>query len=163
MKKVVLGAITVIALLVVPAANAATTADYAAMVAGSTETETDTLAAPVAVATTGGERCYRGHNHSRTWSTFGVKLAEIWVYQDGWCGTSTRISRDFGWHFRTYAWGPYCITNESHTSGWDVYPTWRHGQIHASVGVSYPWGCGAIKSGAASLRIARDGYWDSRY
>lgn len=119
---------------------------------------------PKAVTARRGEHCWSGVWYERWWKFLGHTIGAIWVYQNGWCGNGHRITRDFGWHFRTYAWGPYCMTNvDKNGPSWDIFPSWKHAQIHASLGVSYPWGCGGLRSGTASLRIAANGWWGGEY
>lgn len=97
-----------------------------------------------------------------TWTAFtGDAIGNIQKDQEGWCGDGQQITRDFGWNHSTWSWGPYCITNVANRQGWDHYPSWKHGAVYGSIGVSYPWGCGSVHSGNAALRIKSAGGWDA--
>jgi hypothetical protein len=108
-----------------------------------------------------GRRCYHGHTVRYKWSIAGGTIGELKVRQFGWCARGKRITRDLGWTHSSGAWGPYCITNEDWERGWMAYPGSKYGRYHASIGVSYPWGCFGVRSGTASLRIFANGGWDN--
>lgn len=124
---------------------------------------TGTSRGPVGIAHAARTNCFSSSSNERWWAIGGHKIGWIAIYQDGFCGDGHRISRDNGWYARTWAWGPYCFTNISKHWGWLQFPTWKHGGIWASLGFNYPWGCGGLRSGAATTRIAATGYQDWRY
>ncbi|MGE5149892.1 MAG: hypothetical protein ACM3II_07205 [Rhodospirillaceae bacterium] len=110
-----------------------------------------------------GQRCFKGHTSRLKWKVAGGTIGELKVRQYGWCvNDKAKIVKDLGWAHSSGSWGPYCITNDDWERGWMVYPGSKFGRYHASLGVDYPLGCFAVRSGTASLRIFGNGWWDTK-
>ncbi|HSW85796.1 MAG TPA: hypothetical protein VLF79_04305 [Candidatus Saccharimonadales bacterium] len=106
--------------------------------------------------------CYGSPWNEHYWTEAGATVAWVYVRENGWCGSSGRITWYGGASFASWRWGPFCLGNHGSNYSWDYYPSWIHMANWATLGVTYPWGCFTYLSGGkAVVRIAWSGYWDS--
>jgi hypothetical protein len=137
---------------------------YGGVTVSSTHSPKAALAPPAGIARvkhrahTAG--CY-GHPWSQTnWTVFGGTIGWLYVRENGWCGSGGRIYAGTWPTFADWAWAVYCFTNKGTDFSWDVLYSWQHMAHWATLGVTYPWGCGGVSGGKVQIRIAWNGYWD---
>jgi hypothetical protein len=113
--------------------------------------------------------CFGGVSSRENWNIVGgATVAWVQVGVEGWCagpGNQAIVSVN-SWTFPSWVNFPYCLASQGDYHGPDgsyvgSNSTWAHGLHTGQVGVSYPWGCGGLKSFEAALRIAYNGYWDT--
>jgi hypothetical protein len=137
---------------------------FGGLTVGSTHSPKSTLAPPAALARvkhrahTAG--CYGNPWSQTNWTVFGGTIGWLYVRENGWCGSGGRIYAGTWPTFAEWAWAVYCFTNKGTDFSWDVLYSWQHMAHWASLGVTYPWGCGGVSGGKVQIRIAWTGYWD---
>ncbi|MFI5270558.1 MAG: hypothetical protein ACHQT9_00750 [Candidatus Saccharimonadales bacterium] len=104
--------------------------------------------------------CYGSPADEWYWTVAGATVAWIYVRENGWCGSSGRITWYGGPTFAHWSQGPFCIGGMQTNYSWDAYPSWIHMAIWGSLGASYPWGCLTYHGGKTQVRIAWNGYYD---
>ena len=125
--------------------------------------EADTYDSPVAYTDAYGSRCYTGFTATREWhiAVIGVWVGTIRHHVGSWCGNGTRITTSPSHSHYISAGFAYCIVTNYNTWEWDVYYSWQHGGLWASIGVGVNGACeNAGDEHRAINRIAADGYHD---
>jgi hypothetical protein len=107
--------------------------------------------------------CYSSNWVQRTWTEYGAEVGWIYTGENGWCGSGQTITSPPGFYSPTpWTWGPYCMTNVSTNSSWDVKYSWWHMGTWGTLGTTYVWGCfGWLGGQNAVLRMDAAGYIDT--
>jgi hypothetical protein len=121
-------------------------------------------------------RCHGWIHHSRNWTDWPtqIKLASVTAQvgdssSGGWCYNGTYITSVAYWKFSKWASPLYCVevnsTSHNGYGGSDSagHTRWAHGGIWAQVGVGLTGACADWVAGAATIRIAGNGYYDWGY